>query len=131
MKEHANHPMSRTAGSACGNNQTRMKQLSWLALILEISPLLLFVVLLVVAPVGDPQESSNALIRLLDYLLGTYWIRAGRFVPPPLVAAGFLLSGVLWWRHRFPTAGVGTVLGIVLLGFWCLIMIVPLLAHVN
>ena len=107
-----------------------MKKISWFALILEISPLVSFAVLALLHPVGDPQDSHNLLVRILDFQ-GTYWMRHAIPVPPPLLIAGLLLSVVLWWRVRFPAARVGTVVGIVLLGLWCLIMVVPLLVHVN
>jgi len=107
-----------------------MKKISWFALILEISPLLAFGVLAFLHPVGDPQKSHNLLVRILDFQ-GTYWIRNAIPVPPPLLIAGLLLSVFLWWRFGFTTARVGTVAGILLLGLWCLIMVVPLLVHVN
>ena len=107
-----------------------MKKISWFVLILEISPLVSFAVLALLHPVGDPQGSHNLLVRVLDFQ-GTYWMRHAIPVPPPLLIAGLLLSVVLWWRVRFTAARVGTVVGIVLLGLWCLIMVVPLLVHVN
>jgi hypothetical protein len=113
-----------------GYDHAKMKKLSWFALVLELSPLLAFGFLAIVHPVGDPQSSPKLLVRLLDFQ-GTYWMRNAILVPPPLLVVGWLLSGLLWWRLRFPTALVGTVLGIVLLGFWSLIMVVPLLVHAN
>ena len=107
-----------------------MKQLRWFALLLEISPLLAFTFLAIVYPVGDPQNSPSSLVRVLDFQ-GTYWIRNGIPVPPPLLVVGLLLASSLWWRHRFSTALAGTVVGLVLLGFWSLIMIVPLFVRVN
>jgi hypothetical protein len=107
-----------------------MKKISWFALILEISPLVSFAVLALLHPVGDPQRSHNLLVRILDFQ-GTYWMRHAIPVPPPLLIAGLLLSAILWWKVGFTAARVGTVVGIILLGLWCFIMIVPLLAHVN
>ena len=107
-----------------------MKKISWFALILEISPLVSFAVLALLHPVGDPQKSHNLLVRILDFQ-GTYWMRHAIPVPPPLLIAGLLLSAVLWWRFRFTAARVGSVVGIVLLGLWCLMMLVPLLVHVH
>jgi hypothetical protein len=111
-------------------DRAKIRKISWFAQILEISPLVAFAVLAFLHPVGDPQESHNLLIRILDFQ-GTYWMRNAIPVPPPLLIAGLLLSVVLWWRVRFTVARIGTVMGIVLLGLWCLIMVVPLLVHVN
>jgi len=113
-----------------GMEKTKMKKLSCFALILEISPLISFAVLALLHPVGDPQDSRNLLVRILDFQ-ATYWMRHAIPVPPPLLIAGLLLSVVLCWRFRFTAAWVGTVVGIVLFGLWCLIMVVPLLVHVN
>jgi hypothetical protein len=107
-----------------------MKTLSWLALILIISPIFAFGCLMVLYPVGSPEKSPNALARMLD-LQATYWIRNAIPVPPPLLVVGLMLSAFLWWRHGLPSAVAGTVVGVVLLGFWTLIMLVPLLLHVN
>ena len=107
-----------------------MKKLSWLALILIVSPIFAFGCLMFLHPVGSPGRSPSALARLLDYQ-ATYWIRNAIPVPPPLLVAGLMLSAFLWWRHGLPSAMAGTLIGIVLLGFWSLIMLVPLLIHVN
>jgi hypothetical protein len=107
-----------------------MKTLSWFALVLVISPLLAFGCLAAMHPIGDPQQSGSLLVRLLD-LQGTYWIRNGIPVPPPLLVAGLPACGFLWWRTRFPSVLAGTVVGIALLGLWALMMVVPLLVHVN
>jgi uncharacterized protein (TIGR03382 family) len=107
-----------------------MKKFGWFALVLEISPLVAFGVLAVLCPVGDPQKSHNLLVRILDFQ-GTYWMRHAIPVPPPLLLGGLVLSVLLRRRHRLTTARIGTVVGIVLLGLWCLIMVVPLLVHVN
>src|SRR5262245_55138805 len=107
-----------------------MKKLSWFALILEISPLLAFACLGFLHPVGDPQKSESLLVRALD-LQGTYWMRNAIPVPPPLLAIGLLASGFLCWRHRSATALAGAVVGSILLGLWLLIILVPLLVHVN
>lgn len=107
-----------------------MKKFGWFALVVEISPLLAFGVLAVLCPVGDPQKSHNLLVRILDFQ-GTYWMRNAIPVPPPLLFAGLLLSVLLWRRHHVASARVGAVMGFVLLGLWSLIMVVPLLVHVN
>jgi hypothetical protein len=107
-----------------------MKKIGWFALILESSPLVSFAVLALLHPVGDPQESHNLLVQILDFQ-GTYWLRHAIPVPPPPLLAGLLLSVFLWRRFHFASARVGTVVGIVLFGLWCLIMVVPLLVHVN
>ena len=107
-----------------------MKRFIWLSLILEISPLLTFALLTILHPIGDPQASGNLLIRFLDFQ-GTYWMRQAIPVPPPLLIAGTCLSIVLWLRYRLTSAMVGVISGIVLLGLWSLIMVVPLLIHVN
>ena len=105
-------------------------KLGWLALALELSPLLAFCMLAVLHPVGDPQSSHSLFIRLLDYQ-GTYWMRQGLPVPPPLLVAGLLLSAFSWWRRRAPVAQAGVVVGLVLLALWLAVMAVPLLVHVN
>lgn len=92
-----------------------MRKISWLGLILEFSPLLAFGFLAFLHRVGDPQKSPSLLIRILDYQ-GTYWIRNGIPCPPPLLVAGLLLCLFSWWRFRFPTAMVGTIVGAFLLG---------------
>ena len=107
-----------------------MKKLIWVALVLELFPLFAFAALALLHPVGDPQESHSLLIRLLDFQ-GTYWMRNARPVPPPLLIAGLLISLFLWRRQRSAVVLVGAVVGIGLLGFWSLIMIVPLLVQVN
>ena len=80
-----------------------MKKLSWLALALEIFPLLGFGCLGFLHPIGDPQKSHSLLVRMLDFQ-GTYWMRNAMPVPPPLLIAGLLLSAFLWWRGRFANA---------------------------
>jgi hypothetical protein len=107
-----------------------MKTISWFGLILVVSPLLAFGCLVFLHPVGDPQESPNLFIRFLDFQ-GTYWMRHAIPVPPPLLVAGLLVSVFLVRRFHSKTAWVGTVVGFVLLGLWSLIMVVPLLVHVN
>lgn len=107
-----------------------MKTISWIGLILVFSPIIAFGVLAFLHPVGDPQESHNLFVRILDFQ-GTYWIRNGLPVPPPLLIAGLFLSIFLYWRFRITTSVVGIVASILILGLWCLIMIVPLLIHVN
>jgi hypothetical protein len=107
-----------------------MKLLSWFGLILVVSPLFAFGSLAVLYPVGDPQDSHNMLIRMLDFQ-GTYWMRNSIPVPPPLLLAGFVLSLILRKRHHLSSAKAGTILGYILLGLWSLIMVVQLLIHVN
>ena len=107
-----------------------MRHGGWLAMILELSPLFVFGLLAFLSPVGNPQESSNLLVRVLDFQ-ATYWMRNAIPVPPPLLIAGLLLAVFLWKRDRLPVAQFGIVLGLVFLGLWCLIMVVPLLVHVN
>lgn len=119
-------PMS----TATSTRDTTMKALSWLALLLQISPLLAFACLAFLHPVGDPQNSPSAMVRILDFQ-GTYWIRNAIPLPPPLLVVGALVSVLLWWRHRFPVALTGSVLGIALLGLWGMTMVAPLLIHVN
>lgn len=107
-----------------------MKGLARLAVLLEIVPLAAFGCLGILHPVGDPQDSTSRLVRGLDFQ-GTYWIRNGVPVPPPLLIAGLLLSIFLWRRRKFAAARTGTRIGIVLLGVWALIMLIPWLVHVN
>ena len=97
---------------------------------LEISPLLAFALLAILHPVGDPQTSSSLLVRFLDYQ-GTYWIRHVIPVPPPLLITGTGFSILLWLRYHCASALAGVIVGIVLLGLWSMIMVVPLLVHVN
>ncbi|MBK8423821.1 MAG: hypothetical protein IPL30_07965 [Elusimicrobia bacterium] len=52
--------------------------------LLVLSPVLAFGAL-AVCILGDPQESGNNLVRLLD-LMGTYWIREG--LPFPAASGG-------------------------------------------
>ena len=113
-----------------GRFDAKMKTISWVGLILVVSPLLAFGCLSFLHPVGDPQESPSLLIRLLDFQ-GTYWVRHTIPVPPPVLIAGLLVSVFLLRRFHFKTARVATVVGFVLLGLWSLIMVVPLLVHVN
>ena len=107
-----------------------MRHSGWFALILEFLPLFAFGLLAFLSPVGNPQESQNLLVRVLDFQ-ASYWMRNAIPVPPPLLIAGLLLSAFLWKRHRLPVAQFGMVVGLVFLGLWCLIMLVPLLVHVN
>jgi hypothetical protein len=101
-----------------------------LVLFLEISPLLAFGLLAVLHPVGDPQESGSLLVRLLDYQ-GTYWMRNALPVPPPLLVLGAGVAIYAWFRQRSTCALVGMIVGCVLLVLWGLVMLVPLLLHVN
>ena len=107
-----------------------MKKLMWIGLFFEISPLLAFVLLGVLHPIGDPHESRSLLVRVLDYQ-GTYWMRNAIPMPPPLLLAGACLLILLWLRSRLASALAGAIAGVVLLGLWSLIMVVPLLVHVN
>ena len=107
-----------------------MRHSGWFALILEFLPLFAFCLLAFLSPVGNPQESHIMLVRVLDFQ-ASYWMRNAIPVPPPLLIAGLLLSVFLWKRHRLPGAQFGIVVGLVFLGLWCLIMLVPLLVHVN
>ena len=107
-----------------------MKRLIWIGVLLEVSPLLAFVLLGVLHPIGDPQDSGSLLLRVLDYQ-GTYWMRHAIPVPPPLLLAGASLLIPLWLRSRSTSALAGAVAGVVLLGLWSLIMVVPLLIHVT
>ncbi|HNS48819.1 MAG TPA: hypothetical protein PKM61_04755 [bacterium] len=107
-----------------------MKGLARFAVLLEILPLAAFGCLGIFHPAGDPQNSANRLIRLLDFQ-GTYWIRNGIPLPPPLLIAGLLLSILLWRRRKFAAARTGTWIGIVRLGMWALIMLILWLVHVN
>lgn len=102
----------------------------WLALALVLSPLIAFGCLALLHPIGDPQRSPSVLVRILDFQ-GTYWIRNGLFVPPPLLVPGLLASFGLWWRTRLVCPLIGTVVGGVLLGLWAIMMVVPLLVHVH
>ena len=107
-----------------------MKKLVWLGVLLEVAPLMAFVLLGVLHPIGDPQDSGNLLVRVLDYQ-GTYWMRNAIPVPPPLLVVGACLLILLWRRSRSVGALAGAIAGVVLLSLWSLIMIVPLLVHVN
>lgn len=107
-----------------------MKKLVWIGLFLEVSPVLAFALLAVMHPLGDPQESGNLLVCFLDYQ-GTFWIRRAIPVPPPLLLAGVCLLVPVWVRSRSAIALAGSLAGIALLGLWSLIMVVPLLIHVN
>jgi len=100
------------------------------ALVLEAVPLVAFAVLAVLHPVGDPQTSKDVIVRFLDFQ-GTYWVREGILVPPPLLALGFILSAILAWRGKALIARVGFFVGLIFLSFWALMMVVPLLIHVN
>lgn len=103
---------------------------SWIALMLISSPIWAFTCLGIFHPMGDPQTSPNGILRSLDFL-ASYWMRNAIPVPPPLLVVGLLISIPLWWKYRLPSALAGSILGTCLLGFWGLIMIVPLLIHVN
>lgn len=107
-----------------------MKKLFWIGVLLEVSPLLAFVLLSVLHPMGDPQDSGSLLVRVLDYQ-GTYWMRNAIPMPPPLLLSGACLFFLLWLRSRLASALAGAIAGVVLLGLWSLIMVVPLLVHVN
>ena len=108
-----------------------MKKLSCpLILLLEVSPFLAFASLAVLHPVGDPQEAGSFLVRLLDYQ-ATYWMRNALPVPPPLLALGTGLALYAWLRWRTTCSRVGLVIGGGLLLLWGLVMLVPLLLHVN
>jgi hypothetical protein len=122
--------MSPPAVNATVRHRGEMKKLVWIGLFLEISPVLAFALLALLHPIGDPQESGNLLVRVLDYQ-GTYWIRHAIPVPPPLLLAGVCLLILLWLRSRLASALAGSIAGIVLLGLWSLIMVVPLFVHVN
>jgi hypothetical protein len=107
-----------------------MKKLAWIAVLLEVSPLLAFALLAVFHPIGDPQKSGDLLVRVLDYQ-GTYWMRHAIPLPPPLLLAGTGLSVLLWMRSRLTVALAGAIAGMVALALWSLVMIVPLLVHVH
>jgi hypothetical protein len=100
------------------------------ALVSEAAPLVAFAPLAVLHPVGDPQESKDVIVRFLDFQ-GTYWIRAGILFPPPLLALGFIVSAILAWKGKSEIAHFGSLIGLILLSCWALLMIVPLLIHVN
>jgi|GEM_PF-2538237 len=107
-----------------------MRRLVCLALALEISPLAACYALVLWHPVGDPQKSGSLIVRILDYQL-TYWMRNAILLPPPLLLSGLLLSLFLWKSLRLERARVAVGLGIFLMGLWCLVMVVPLLIHVD
>jgi len=107
-----------------------MKKLTWLGLFLEATPILAFALLAMIHPIGDPQKSGHLFVRILDYQ-GTFWIRQALPVPPPPLLAGVCLLIPVWLRDRSHLAGGGLLAGGALLGLWTLIMIIPLLVHVN
>jgi hypothetical protein len=104
--------------------------LGMIALGLEAVPPVAFAVLAFLHPVGDPQKSGDALVRFLDFQ-GTYWIREGILVPPPLLVVGFILSAILAWKWQVPIARAGFFGGLILLSCWALIMVVPFMIHVH
>lgn len=75
-----------------------MRKLVWIGLILEVSPALAFLLLVVLHPVGDPQDSGNMFVRILDYQ-GAFWIRKAIPVPPPLLFAGVCLLFPIWLKN--------------------------------
>jgi hypothetical protein len=107
-----------------------MKKFAWLGPLLEVSPLFAGILLALLHPLGDPQDSPSFFVRLLDYQ-GTYWLRNAIPVPPPLLLAGLLVCTLAWWRSGSKIALGGLVAGILMLGFWGLMMLIPLLVHVN
>lgn len=107
-----------------------MQKVSWFALALIVSPLGAVAALAVLHPLGDPQDSASPPVRMLDFQ-ATYWLRHALPVPPPLLVAGLLLALVAWWRARGAPALVACLAGILLLVLWALVMLVPLLVHVN
>jgi Na+/proline symporter len=107
-----------------------MRRLTWLGWILTLAPVAAFALLAILQPMGDPQDSGSLLVRFLDYQ-GTYWMRHAILLPPPLLLAGAFLLSLAWRRRRTPGARAGAVAGLILLGLWSLVMLVPLLIHVN
>ncbi len=110
-----------------GMDPAMKKSVVW-GWLLVLSPVLAFGALAVLHPLGDPQESGNNLVRLLD-LMGTYWIREGLPVPPPLLAAGEALA--LGMYRRTPSARPVAWTGGALLALWLVLMGIPFLIHVN
>ncbi len=107
-----------------------LQTLSWLGLILVLSPLGALTLLAVLHPVGDPQRCDSLLLRILDYQ-GSYWIREAIPVPPPLLSVGVLISVLVRRRHRISVAQAGAIAGAILLSLWAVIMLIPLLFHVH
>ncbi len=107
-----------------------MKRWVGLALVLEIAPLIAFGLLAMLHPVGDPQKSGRLFVRFLDFQ-GTWWIRHGIPMPPPLLFAGNCLSIVVWLRYRSRPAAAAAVLGMTLMAFWALTMLAPILIYVE
>ena len=107
-----------------------MRRLTWLGWILVLAPIAAFALLGTLHPTGDPQDSGSLLVRFLDYQ-GTYWMRHALPLPPPLLLAGTFLLSLVWLRHRTRGARAGAIAGLILLGLWSLVMLVPLLLHVN
>ncbi|TXH21802.1 MAG: hypothetical protein E6Q99_09560 [Elusimicrobia bacterium] len=105
-----------------------MKKLVALGWLLVLSPALAFVVLAMAHPVGDPQSSASGVVRLLDFL-GTYWVRQGVFIPPPLLAVGEAIALGLY--RRTPSARPLAWTGGVFLALWLVLMGIPFLIHVN
>ncbi len=107
-----------------------LRRLTWLGWILVLAPIAAFALLGILHPIGDPQDSGSLLVRFLDYQ-GTYWMRHALPLPPPLLLAGTLLLSLIWLRRHIRSARAGAVAGLLLLGLWSLVMLVPLLLHVN
>lgn len=107
-----------------------MKLWLWLGIVLEASPLAAFCLLTALQPTGDPQNSSLALVRYLDFL-GTYGIRNAVPLPPPLLVIGILLCAWVWRQQGSGLARISTLAGLLLLGLWGLMMAALLLIHVN
>ncbi len=95
-----------------------------------LAPIAAFALLGILHPIGDRQDSDSLLVRLLDYQ-GTYWMRHALPLPPPLLLAGTFLLSLVWLRRRTRSARAGAVAGLILLGLWSLVMLLPLLLHVN
>lgn len=95
---------------------------------LVLSPLVGFLVLAVLHPVGDPQTADNGLVRCLDFL-GTYGVRTGAFWPPPLTVVGTFVAFAI--RKKTPAARGAAWVGAGLLALWGFVMLVPYLIHVN
>lgn len=107
-----------------------LKALSWLGLILALSPLGALALLAVLPPVDDLQHSGSIPPRILDFQ-GSYWIREAIPVPPPQLLVGVLISVLVNKRHRSAVAQTGTMVGAILLSLWAAVMLIPLLVHVN
>ncbi len=108
-----------------------MKKLGLLSLFLVLLPIFSFIGLLFLAPpVGNPQDSESLVVKLLDYQI-TYFMREKMPFPPPLPAIGLAISLFLWKRHNIETARIAAHVGLLLLGFWLMISIVPLMIHIG